>query len=91
VQAQVVLGHHVVAEVEDFLQVVAGVDMQQGERQRRRPEGLDRQVQQHGGVLTAREENDRAFELAGYLSEDVDRFGLEGVESIELCAVELRP
>ena len=90
-QAQVVLGHHVVAEVEDFLQVVAGVDMQQGERQRRRPEGLDRQVQQHGGVLTAREENDRAFEFAGHLSEDVDRFGLEGVESIELCAVELRP
>src|SRR3546814_19578893 len=45
----------------------------------------------HGGVLTAREENDRAFELACHLSEDVDRVGLEGIESIELCAVELRP
>ncbi len=91
VQAQVVLGHDVIAEVEDLLQVVSGVDVQQRERQRCRPERLDRQVQQHRGVLAAREQDHRAFELARDLTEDVDGFRLERVERVELRPVQLRP
>ena len=62
---------------------MAGVDVQQRERQRRGRERLERQVQHDDGVLAAGEQHHRPLELAGHLAEDVDRLGLEVVEVVE--------
>ncbi|CAM5405533.1 hypothetical protein TPAU25S_02600 [Tsukamurella paurometabola] len=86
VQAEVVLLDHLVAEGQHLRQIVTGVHVQQGEGQRRRPEGLDREVQQHGRVLATGEQDHRTLELAGHLAEDVDRLRLERVEGAEFGA-----
>ncbi len=87
-QAQTVFLDDMVAERQNLGQIVPGVDVQQRERQRRGPEGLECQVEQNRGVLAAREQDHRTFEFAGDLAEDVDRLRLERVESVELVAVQ---
>ncbi len=72
-----------VAVLEHLREVVTGVDVQQGERQWRRCEGLERQVHHHHGVLAAREQDHGPLELARHLAEDVDGLGLEVVEVVE--------
>ena len=66
-------------------EVVPGVDMQHGEGDRRRPEGLDREVEHDDGVLAPAEEQDRAFEFADDLADDVDRLAFQHVELRERC------
>ena len=76
-------GDRLVAVVEHLGEVVAGVDVQQRERWRRRGEGLDRQVQHDDGVLATAEQHHGPLELAGDLAEDVDRLRLEVVEVVQ--------
>ena len=66
-----------VAELDDLVEVVAGVDVHDGERQRRRPERLGRQVQHDHRVLAAGEQQHRPLERGGDLSEDVHGFRFE--------------
>ena len=66
-----------VAVGEHLGEVVAGVDVQHRERDRRRPERLRREVQHDDGVLAAAEEQHRALELGGDLADDEDRLALE--------------
>lgn len=88
VQPQVVLLDDMVAEREHLGKVVTRVDVQQCERQRGRPERLDREVQEDCRVLAAGEEDHGTFELARDLAEDVDRFRFQGIERVELAAVQ---
>ena len=74
---------HAVAVVDDLVEVVAGVDVHERERHRRGPEGLAGEVEHHHRVLAAGEQHPRAFELCGYLAEDVDGLRLERVEMRE--------
>jgi hypothetical protein len=57
---------------------VAGVHVHHGERQRARVERLAREVQEHGAVLAAREEQHCTLELRGHLADHVNGLGLEG-------------
>ncbi len=56
------------------------VDVQDREGNLARPKRLGGQVQHHHGVLAAGEEQRRLLELGDYLTDDVDGFGLEGVQ-----------
>ncbi|GAB3896703.1 hypothetical protein GCM10029964_078430 [Kibdelosporangium lantanae] len=56
-------GDEPVAELQHLRQVVAGVHVQQRERDRHRPERLHRQADEHSGVLAAGEQDHRAVEL----------------------------
>ncbi len=82
-QAQLEPLHQLVPEVDDLRVVVPGVHVQQREGHRGRRARLDRQVHQQGGILAAREQDDRAVELPGHLAEDVDRLGLQGIQRVE--------
>ena len=81
-QPQPVAGHDVVAEGEDLGEVVPGVDVEQAERQRGRPEGLAGDVQHDDRVLAAGEQQDGPLGLGGDLPDDVDRLVLERVEVV---------
>ena len=59
---------------------MAGVDVEERERDGARVERLARQVGHHDGVLAAREHQDGALELRGHLAHDEDGLGLEGAE-----------
>ena len=74
------LGHAAVAELEDLREVVARVDVHDGEREPGRPEGLLGEAQEHDGVLAAREEEHGPLELGGHLAHDEDGLRLEGVQ-----------
>ncbi len=64
-------------------EIVAGVDVQQRERHPAGPEGLRGQVQQHGGVLAAAEQQHRPFQLGDRLPNDVQRLRLQQVEVVK--------
>ena len=75
------LGLHLGVPVGEHLgEVVAGVHVEHGEGEAARPEGLGGQVQQHGGVLAAAEEQHRALRFGGHLADDEDGKGLEQME-----------
>jgi hypothetical protein len=59
---------------------VAGVDVQDRERERAGAERLDRELEQDERVLAAGEQQHRPLELGGHLAHDVDRLRLEAVE-----------
>ena len=74
-----------VAEGDDFRKVVAGVDVQERERQPRllaagELERLLRQVQDDARVLAAREQQGRAFERGRDFAKDEDGFFFQPVE-----------
>ena len=71
-----------VAELDDLGEVLSGVDVHDRKGQLLGREGLDREVQQHRGVLAAGEEQDRAFALRDDLSEDENGVGLQQVEVV---------
>ena len=71
---------HAVAVLDHLGEVVPRVHVHDRERQRARVEGLARQVQQHGGVLAAGEQQHAALELGGHLANHVDGLGLERPE-----------
>ena len=66
-----------VAELDDLLEVVPGVDVHHGERDARREERSLGEVQHHHGVLAPGEQQDGALTLGGDLADDRDRFVLE--------------
>ena len=69
-----------VAELDDLVEVLPGVDVHDRERHGSRPERLGRQVQHDHRVLAAGEQQTRTLERGGHLAEDVDGFGFERVE-----------
>ena len=71
------LGDGAVAELDDLVEVVAGVDVHHGERDACRPEGTPCEVQQDDGVLAAGEQQDRPLALGDHLAEHGDRFVLQ--------------
>ena len=73
-----------VAELDDLGEVVPGVDVHHRERQARRPERLERDVEHHDAVLAAREQQHRPLELGRDLAQEVDRLGFERVEMREI-------
>ena len=79
-QALAQFGHARVAEGDHFVEVVAGVDVHQREREFTGPEGLFGQAQQHHRVLAAREQQGRVGAFGRHFAHDVDRFGFERVE-----------
>ncbi len=79
-QALAQLGGALVAEGDDFLVVVAGVDVHQREGELARAEGLLGDAQHADRVLAAGEEQHRVGALAGHFAHDVDGFGFEPVE-----------
>ena len=83
-QAQPVLLDRLVAERDDLVEVLAGVDVHHRERHPSRPERLDREVQHHHRVLAAGEQQRRALDGGRDLAEDVHGLGLELFEVGEL-------
>ncbi len=73
-----------VAKVDDFGKIVAGVDVQQREGERPRPERLVRQAQQDERILAAGEQQGGVAALAGDFAQDVDRLGLEPAEVVRV-------
>lgn len=71
------LGRPLVPEVDHLREAVAGVHVQQREREAPRAEGLLGEAQHHDAVLAAGEQEGGPFEGSGHLAEDVDAFGLE--------------
>jgi hypothetical protein len=61
---------------------MAGIDMYKGKGKFPGPEGLKCQVDEGDRVFPTAEQQGRPFELAGDLTENVDRFGLELVQVI---------
>ena len=66
-----------VAELDDLVEVVPGVDVHHRERDARREERPLGEVQHHDRVLAAGEQQHRALALGGDLADDRDRFVLE--------------
>jgi len=66
-----------VAEVDHLGEVVPRVDVHHRERQPPGTEGLEREVQEHDGVLARREEQDGALPRGDDLAEDEDGLALE--------------
>ena len=79
-EVEAVLLCGLVSEADDLVEVVSGVDVEESERDLRRPERLRGEVEDGHGVLAAGEEQHGAFEFGGDLTDDVDRFGFEDVE-----------
>jgi len=74
------LGDEPVAQPQDLVEVVARVDVQDGERHPRGMERLHREPQHHQGILTAGEQQCRSLELGGDLADDVDRLRLQRLQ-----------
>ena len=74
------LFHELVAEGDGFVEVVAGIDVQQRERDAAGMEGFPREVRHHDGVFSTGEEQHGALELRGHLAHDEDGLGFEGAE-----------
>jgi len=86
-QAFAQFGGALVAEGDDFLVIVAGVDVHQRERELARAESLFGETQHADRVLAAGEQQDRVGTLAGHFTHDVDGFGFEPVEMAERGAL----
>ena len=69
--------------VDHLLELVAGVDVQQRERDRARIERLLRQPEQDRRVLADRVEHHRPLELGDDLAQDVDALGFERAQVVE--------
>ena len=74
------IGGETFPELDHLGKVVAGVGVKEREGGRCRVERLACEPGQHRRVLPPREEDDRPLELGGYLTEEVDRLGLENPE-----------
>ena len=81
-EIKVQLLNHARAELDHLLELPGGVDVHHLEGDRGRREGLASEVEQDGGVLADRVEQNGPAEGAGNLSVDVNGLRLEGVEHI---------
>ncbi len=80
-------GSTTIAEIDHFLEVVAGVDVNQRKRQlrlaaRAETDRLERQMQHDDRILTAREQQRGLAAFGDQLADDVDRLGFEPVEMV---------
>ncbi len=69
-----------VAELDHFLELVGGVDVQQGKRNRAGVEGLLRQAHHHRRVLADGIEHHRPLEFGGHFTDDVNALGFQGAQ-----------
>ena len=76
-QLVTVLAEPAVPELDHFVEVVAGVDVQHRKRQREGPKCLLRQPQQHDRVLACGEQQHRPLQLGDDLADDVHRLGFQ--------------
>ena len=81
-------GDRIVAELDDFGVVVAGIDVQEFERQFQRAafdlEGFDGKRQQDDGVFAAGKQQGRVLGVGNHFADDVDGLGFEPVEVVVL-------
>ena len=73
-----------------LVEVEAGVDLEERERQLGREERLLRETEHDDRVLAAREQQDGSLELGRHLADDVDGLGLERHQVAELVGGEGR-
>jgi hypothetical protein len=71
-----------VAEGDDFVEVVTGIDVHQREREFARAERLLRQAEHHDGILAAGKKQRRISAFSGDFAHDVDRFRFQPVEML---------
>ena len=93
-QLHTVLRHERIAEFDRLREVVAGVDVHQGEGHPGRVEGLAGQVEAHDRVLAAAEQQGRVVELGGHLAQDEDALALQLLqvgESVGMHGVSASP
>src|SRR4051794_15972757 len=83
-QPQAVLLHGLVPELDDLVEVLAGVDVHDREGHRRRPEGLHGEVQHDDRVLAAGEQQSGLLDRRRDLADDVDGLGLQHLEVAHL-------
>src|SRR5690606_3679872 len=83
-------GDPLVAEGDDLVEVLPGVDVHDGEGDRRGRERLLRQVEHDEGVLAAREEQHWALTGRRDLTEDVDRLRLQRGEMADAVVAHRR-
>ena len=74
-----------VAELEHLFELVAGIDVQQRERKRRRMKSLPGEVNEDAGVFTDGVQDHRIAKFRGHLSQYEDRFVFEGVQMASMC------
>ncbi len=77
----------VVAEADHLRELVAGVDVEEGEGDLAGEEGLLREAQHDGGVLADGVEHDGPGELGDGLAQDGDALGFKGLEMVEAGCV----
>ena len=81
-------GDRIVAKLNHFGVIVAGIDVQEFERQLQRAafdlEGFDGKRQQYDGVFTAGKQQGRILGIGNNFADDVDRLGFEPVEVVVL-------
>ena len=82
--------HEFIAIDHGFLKVVAGVDVDEGERRTSRPESFFREPCHDDGILAAGEEEGGVLELGGGLTEDEDGFRFELVEMGQIVVHRVR-
>ncbi len=80
-----------VAELVQLREIVAGVHVEKRHRDVRRAERLLRQAQQADGILAAGKEQGRALELGGDLTHDVDGFGFQILQMVEVVRMHQVP
>src|SRR4051794_34677774 len=83
-QPQAVLLHGLVPELDDLVEVLAGVDVHDREGHRRRPEGLHGEMQHDDRVLAAGEQQRGLLDRRRDLADDVDGLGLQHLEVAHL-------
>ena len=74
------LGREVVAELDHFLELVGGVDVQEGERDGSRVERLLRQADHYRRILTDAVQHHRTLEFGGDLADNVNAFRFERLQ-----------
>ena len=74
--------HEFIAISHGFVEIVAGVDVDQRERRPGGPERLPGQPSHDNRVLAAGKKQRRILELRGCLAQDKNRFGLDLVEMV---------
>ena len=73
-------GHQLVTKVNDLGKIMAGVDMEQFERNGGGGECAAGQLIHHHGILTPRKQEGHIIALAGNLPENMDRLILQGFQ-----------
>ena len=77
-----------VAEFDDLIEVVSGVDVHDRERQRAWPKSFLRQAQQHDGVLAGREQQHWPLQLGDHLADDVHGLGFQQPQLVDVQGVD---